>query len=172
MQLVEGGSSSGVVTGFIDYNDSYTTNNPVELLENTWTDIPNDGLGAFTNKAYAPPGVSELMDPQGRIDTSQLNLGDDILIRNDYSVNPSTNNALLEFRYQLGSGGGLYHLETIRGRLDNGSGKYYRFSLTTDYIYMGDLNTLNNPITLQVKLSTPGYLINAGSVIKAHRGNE
>ena len=164
------GSSAGISSGFIDYNDTSTSATPMGLVANTWSTIPNDGQGAFTNKVYAPVGISELMDSQGRIDPTQLELGDDILIRNDFSINPNTNNALLEFRYQLGSGVGLYHLETTRGRLDDGSGKYYRFSLTTDYIYMGDLNTLSSPIALQVKLSTDGTLINAGSVIKLFKG--
>jgi len=163
----ETGSSGN---GFIDYNDTSTTASPLALLADTWTTIPNDGQGAFTNKNFAPEGVTELMDSQGRIDPTQLSLGDDFITRNDFRVSPNVNNALLEFRYELGSGAGLYQLETNIGRLDDGSGKYYRFSLTTDYIYMGDENTLNNPILLQVRLSTDGTLINAGSVIKVFKG--
>jgi len=157
--------------GFMDYNDTSTAASPLALVADTWTTIPNDGLGAFTNKAYAPFGVTELMDTStGAIDPTQLSLGDDIIIRNDFRVNPNVNNALLKFRYQLGAGADVYELETNLGRLDDGSGKDYPFSLTTDYIYMGDLNTLNNPIFLQVNLSTDGTLTNAGSVIKASRG--
>ena len=44
------GASSLKTAGFIDYNDSSTSSTPVILLANTWTEIPNDGLGAFTNK--------------------------------------------------------------------------------------------------------------------------
>ena len=155
--------------GFIDYND--TTGN-VTLTANTWTDIPNDGLGASTNKTYKPEGVTEFMDVStGYIDTTELLLGDTILIRNDYKINPNTNNALLEFRYELGTGAGTYNLEKIVGRLDAGSGKEYRFNLNTDLIYMGDTNTKNNPIKLQVRLSTNGILLNAGSVIQLIRRN-
>jgi hypothetical protein len=78
---------------------------------------------------------------------------------------------LLEFRYQLGNGGGLYTLETNLGRLDNGSGKNYRFSLKSDLIYMGDTNTRDNPISLQVKLSTNGTLLNAGTVVQLIKRN-
>lgn len=155
--------------GFIDYND---TTGSISLVSDTWTTIPNDGQGAFSNDTYKPEGVTDLMDiSDGSIDPTQLTLGDTILIRNDFKINPNTNNALLEFRYELGNGGGLYTLESTLGRLDDGSGKDYRFSLKPDLIYMGDTNTLNNPIRLQVKLSTNGTLLNAGSVIQLIKRN-
>ena len=160
-------SGSSGADGFIDYNDTSTAASPLVLLADTWTTIPNDGLGSFTNKTYAPDGVSELMDTStGAIDPTGLPLGSSILVRNDFSVTPSTNNSLLEFRYTLGSGGGSYTLEKLIGRLDSGSGKPYRQSLVPDLIYMGDTNTRDNPIGLQVRLSTAGTLVNAGSVIQ------
>ena len=92
----KGGSGGGVApagaNGFIDYNDTSTTTTPLVLNADTWTTIPNDGQGAFTNKAYAPPNVSELMDSNGAIDATELSLGDTIIIRNDYSISPQTNN--------------------------------------------------------------------------------
>jgi len=155
--------------GFIDYNN---TTGIVNIVADTWTDIPNNGLGAFTNKTYKPTGVTEFMDTSsGYIDVSELVLGDTIIIRNDYKINPNTNNALLEFRYELGTGAGLYNLEKIVGRLDAGSGKDYRFNLSTDLIYIGDVNTKDNPIKLQVRLSTNGTLLNAGSVIQLIKRN-
>ena len=150
--------------GFIDYND---TTGQVSIAADTWLDVPNNGLGVFSNSDYRPYGVSELLDVStGYIDTTELKLGDTILIRNDYSVKPNTNNALLKFRYVLGTGAGQYTLEKIVGRLDSGSGQFYRFSLQPDLIYMGDTNTKDNPIKLQINLSTKGTLLNAGSVIQ------
>ena len=94
------GSSKG---GFIDYNDTSTTASPLVLVADTWTTIPNDGLGAFTNKTYKPDGVTELMNTStGALDATDLVLGSSILVRNDFSVTPNTNNSLLEFRYTLG----------------------------------------------------------------------
>lgn len=155
--------------GFIDYND---TTGSVSLVADTWTTIPNNGQGPFSNNTYKPQGVTELMDVStGAIDTTQLELGDTIIIRNDFTINPNTNNALVEFRYGLGGGGNEYTLTTTLGRLDDGSGKEYRFSLKPDLIYMGDDNTRLNPITLQVKLSTNGTLINSGSVIQVIKRN-
>jgi hypothetical protein len=152
--------------GFIDYNDTSTTATPLVLLANTWTTIPNDGLGSFSNDTYAPEGVAILMDGSGALLFTDLALGTTVLIRNDYSVTPNTNNALLEFRYQLGTGGGTYTLEKIVGRLDSGSGKAYRHALVPDLIYLGDVNTKDNVGLLQVRLSAAGTLVNAGSVIQ------
>jgi hypothetical protein len=165
--IENGGGGTGGTNGFIDYNDTSTTSSPVTLLADTWTVIPNDGLGPFTNKTYTPSGVTELMDTTiGAIDPTELSLGATILIRNDFTVTPNTNNALLEFRYTLGTGAGSYTLEKIVGRLDSGSGVGYRQSLVPDLIYMGDTNTNDNLIGLEVKLSASGTLVNAGSVIQ------
>jgi hypothetical protein len=160
----EGGQTKR--NGFIDYNDAGTSSAPITLLADTWTTIINDGAGAFTNKSYPPSGVTELMDVStGAFDPTQLDFGDTMLIRNDFSVTPNTNNSLLELRYQLGSGAGTYTLQKIVGRLDSGSGIIYRFSLEPDQIYMGDSNTRDNPIALQLRLSGNGTVVNAGSAI-------
>ena len=163
-EIIRDGNS---LNGFIDYNDTSTSITPITLVANTWTGIPNNGLGLFTNKNFKPQGVNELMDnTTGDLDVTELSLGTSILVRNDFSVTPNTNNALLEFRYTLGAGGDAYTLEKLIGRLDSGSGKPYRQSLVPDLIYMGDTNTRDNPIGLEVRLSTAGTLINAGSVIQ------
>lgn len=163
------GGSGGAVElgqGFMDYNDASTSSSALVLAADTWTTIPNDGLGAFTNSTYKPNSVTELMDVStGAIDPTELVLGDVLLIRNDFTVNPNTNNQLLEFRYSLGTGGGVYTLDKILTRLDSGSSQDYRFSLDVHKIYMGDTNTLDNPILLQVRLAGAGTLVNAGTVI-------
>lgn len=156
--------------GFADYNDLATATVPINLVADTWTALPNDGLGAFTNKNYLPFGVTELMDvASGKIDPSELRLGDFLLIRSDYTVIPSINNASLEFRYTLGTGGASYTLEGRSTRLDRGSGTPYRFALGVDMIYMGDLNTRDNHIGMEVKLSTSGTVTVAGSALSVVR---
>jgi len=152
--------------GFIDYNDT-SSSGGIPIPANTWVDLPNDGLGAFTNKNFPPSGVTELMDTStGYIDPTELALGDTILVRNDFIVTPSGNRALLSFRYELGSGLGTYSLEKIINRLDSGAGIPYRESLSPDLIYMGDANTRDNPIKIQIKLSKSGTLVNNGTVIQ------
>lgn len=165
-----GGGGPTVVNGFADYNDATTATTPIVLPANTWTTVTNDGAGAFTNLGYLPTGVTRMMDTlTGRFLFDELELGDFVIIRNDFQVIPSTNNSILTQRYVLGAGANQYVLESALARLDAGSSIPYRFSLRPDFIYMGDDNTRLNPITLQVRLDTPGTLINAGSAIGANK---
>lgn len=158
-----GADGYGTTIGWIDYND---TTGAVSLAADTWTVIPNNGAGAFSNDNYPPRAVSELIDVStGAIDPTNLSLGDVMFIRNDFTVNPTINNTALDFRYTLGSGAGAYTLEQQLGRLDRGAGVDYRFSLRVDEIYMGDANTRDNPIGLEVRCSGEATLTNAGSVI-------
>ncbi len=162
--------NKGAATGFADYNDLATSASPVSLSANTWTDIPNDGAGAFTNLNFLPTGVTSVLDTStGYLDLSQLSLGDSVIIRNDFTVIPNGNRANLEFRYQLGSGSGLYTLDYFVGRLDSGAGNSYRYNLYTHLIYLGDDNTRLNPIKLQLKLSKNGNFTNNGSAIQILR---
>jgi hypothetical protein len=146
-------------TGWMDYNDA---SGSFSISANTWTDIPNDGAGAFTNKGYRPQSVSEVLDAStGYLDFTDLPLGSEIALRNDVTVTPNTNNALLEMRYVLGGGANEYALNFLAERLDSGSGIAYQ-RVTTFPIYMGDINTKSNPGKLQIRLSTPGTVQNAG----------
>lgn len=163
--IIDGGTSN-IELGFFDYNDGSTAIAPVSLVANTWTDVPNDGSGPFTQKAYAPSSVSEILDEStGYINMTELNLGSEIVARNDFTVTPQANNSLLEARYLLGSGSNEYALQFLSERLDSGSGIPYP-RVTSFNIYAGDTNTRDNPVRLQVRLSTDGTLVNAGSYIK------
>jgi len=153
--------------GYADYNDTSSAASPVALVAETWTNLPNDGLGSFSQNQL-PNGGSTILDASGAIDCSALPLHSDILIRMDYTVTPNVNNAALSFRYQLGSGASIYFLERSVGRLDEGAGKPYRQSLLTDYIYLGDINTRDNLIYPQVKLSSGGSVVNSGMAIKVY----
>ena len=154
-----GSSTAGAKTGWMDYNDSTGS---FSISADTWTDVPNDGAGSFTNKAYKPPSVSEILDAStGYLDFSDLPLGSEMSIRHDITVRPNTNNALFEMRYLLGTGAGEYSLNFLSERLDSGSSVDYQ-RVTTFPIYMGDTNTKNNAGKLQTRLSTPGTITNAG----------
>lgn len=153
--------------GFIDYNDTSTATTPLVLVADTWVTVPNDGLGAFSNSASAPNGITQLMDTStGQIDPTQLGIGSHLLIRNDIRVTPSVNQSFLQFRYELGTGGGIYHLTNMLGVLGNGSGIVYPLQFV-DFIYIGDTNTKDNKITLQINSSEPATCVNLGCVIKA-----
>ena len=157
--------------GFADYNDTSTSSTPVTLADDVWTDFPNDGAGAFTN-IKLPDGVTTMLDPAtGAILLDELPIGSSVIIRMDYTVTPSTNNAAIDFRYALGAGAGSYTLETNLGRLDKGSGIPYRHALSAHYIYVGDNNTKDNPVQPQVRVSGGGTLVNAGMVLEVRKSN-
>ena len=150
--------------GFADYNDSATSTTPVSITADVWEEVPNDGLGAFTNTGFIPATVSSLFS-NNKIDVTDLDLGDAIIIRYDFTLTPSINGAFGELRLSLGSGLGSYYLNRPIGTLSNGSG--YDYQVTGEfYIYMGDANTRDNPIGLEVRCSEDASLVNAGVVIQ------
>lgn len=153
------------VSGLVDYNDAGTSSSPISLVSEVWTTLTNDGLGGFTNTSYAPPGSLPMLAGTGQIDASRLSLGSWMVIRPDYTVTPSSNNSSLEFRYQLGTGAGAYTLEVTEGRLDLGAGIPYRRALNAHFVYLGDTNTRDNGINLQIKLSASGSVVNSGVAI-------
>ena len=146
-------------TGWMDYNDSTGS---FSIAADTWTNVPNNGAGSFTNKTFKPPSVTEVLDTTtGHLDFSDLPLGSEITLRNDITVVPNSNNALLQMRYVLGTGANEYALNFLNDRLDSGSGVSYQ-KVSTFPIYMGDTNTKNNAGKLQIKLSVAGTVTNSG----------
>ena len=174
------GLKRSISRGPVDYSsadgfeDQNNTQPAVELSPGVWTSLPNDGAGAFTNVKYRPRymrGESGLFTPDavaGTINPNGLSLGEAILIRNDFEITPTVNGAYVEFRYTLGAGGSAYTLPKPLGALSNGAGVGYRFQFT-DYIYMGDENTRDNPIGLQVRSSEIASVVNFGLVIQTIR---
>lgn len=151
--------------GFEDANDSVTAGSPIALVADTWTSLTNDAGGGFSNTAYLPSGITSLFNgTTGKIDPTQLALGEAILVRNDFTITPNVNGAFAEFQYTLGTGGNAYTLPVPLGTLSNGGGIAYRFQFT-DFIYMGDTNTRDNEIGLQVRCSEEGSVVNAGSAV-------
>jgi hypothetical protein len=153
--------------GFADYNDATTSSAPIALSSNVWTAITNDEAGSFTNTAYLPRGVDSLFSGN-KIDPRQLELGDAVLVRYDFTLTPDINGAFVEIRMTLGTGAGAYTLPRPVGTLSNGAG--YAYKTTGEfYLYMGDTNTRDNLIGLEVKCSENSSLTNAGMVIQVLR---
>lgn len=154
--------------GIVDYNDTATAASPIPLAANTWTTLTNDGLGPFT-RVDLPAGVTTMLTSGGGIDISEFTENSWLDVRADFTIIPSSNNADLDFRFLLGAGAGLYDLPSTIGRLNQGAGISYRRSGLLNGIYAGDANTIDNPIHLQVKLSSPGTATNAGMFIKVYK---
>ena len=144
-----------------DYNDTSSTNTPVSVTNGVWTDMPNDGLGSFTREEFLPEGFSMLAN--GSIDITDFNYGGAIFIRNDLIFRPAINGSRAEFRYRLGTGPGAYLQSKSLGPLTEGANVPVEFGAQSDYIYVGDLNTRDNPITLQARIiGGGGTIVNRG----------
>lgn len=165
---IDDGGALDAHFGFADYNDTATASTPVALVADTWTTLPNDGLGPFTQEQL-PNGMTTMLGAGGAIDLTGLTQFSDVFVRPDYTVTPSSNNASLDFRFSLGSGADAYTLPTSLGRLDRGAGVSYRHSLVALYIYAGDSNTIDNPVQLQIRLSAAGTVVNSGMAIKVFK---
>lgn len=160
---VSASDSVDIVNGFIDYNDSGST---VSLAAGVWVDISNDGAGAFSNDDYPPPGISDLMDTSdGSVDFTQTDLGDWVIIRQHCDVTPQINGGEVEVRIQLGTGLAAYSLPVHKELMFSGAGRSYVVK-GSGQVYMGDLNTKDNPGVLQIKSSVPASMVNVGAVIQ------
>lgn len=151
---VTDGSNSGTMIdiseivrmGFWDYNDTATTSSPIALT--TGADIPltNNELGANTNKTYKLSDVGDIWNAStDRFDFTDLNLGDTVDIRTDATVTTTTNNTVIELKFEGGIGGTPFQLDM--GRV------YFKspgtYNLNNFYsVYMGDANFNDNPARL------------------------
>ena len=174
--------------GFADYNNTlvYPT-----VLDGVWTNMSNNGLGSATNLTYLPEDhasrgnqITRLMElsasssetgdagstyQQGDLDFRELQLGDRAYIRNTFTIVTTSPNVRLDFRYELKIGdAGAFTLETYLGDFkDSGT---YNFALVVEHIYMGDVETKNNPSRAQILATGANVTVtNAGSVINIER---
>ena len=166
---VGGGSASlSKHFGIVDYNDTATASTPIDLTSDTWTTLTNNGLGSFT-RIDLPDGIDTMLGDDGSIDITGFTENSWLDVRADFTVVPHSNNADLDFRFLLGAGASTYDLPSTIGRLNQGAGVSYRRSGILNGIYAGDQNTIQNPIRLQVKLTSSGTAVNAGMFIKVYK---
>lgn len=130
--------------GLFDYNDLATTTTPITVTGGGgFVDITNDELGAFTNKTYAPSGVTDVWDASGNaFDWSELKLGDMVDVRLDLSVIIASVNTEIAIVLELGTGGGMYQIPWLVPT----NFKTASTVIINEYngVYMGDTNTLDN----------------------------
>ena len=155
----------------VDYNDTSSQTTPVALSNGVWTDVPNDGLGPFSQTGFMPDGFNLLEN--GSIVIDDFRFGGVIMIRNDLLITPAINGSRAEFRYQLGTGLGTYHQVKHLGPLNEGAGVEVPFGAVTDLIYAGDSNTVDNEIKIQVRIiGGGGTVVNRGFAVLAFNPEE
>lgn len=154
--------------GFVDYNDAATSVTPLVVTGGgADVQITNDTLGAFTNTAYLPSGVTSIWNATtNQFDFSQLSLGDMIDIRLELFPTTSGPNSEIEIDLELGVGGNPYTISFARSSFKtSGLKSIDRFN----GIYMGDTNTLNNPARFIIRSDTNLDLVVSGWYCKIIR---
>lgn len=137
--------------GVEDYADSATTGTPIALSSGSKVKLTNDGLGANTNKTYKVPGEADIWVPASNhfdFSATSLKLGDTVDFRFDVTVNASSTNDGFDFILTPGFGASPYDLEV--GYAEWKTATAHNFVFFTS-VYMGDTNTLNNPMEVYIK---------------------
>lgn len=141
--------------GWYDYNDAATTTTPINLAAGVATVMTNDGAGSFTNIAYPLAGVTNLWDTAtDRFDFTGLDLGDTVDVRIDLEITSTGANHEFQVDFSLAEGsGGDYSLRVTD--IEYKSAGTYQLTLYYG-LYMGDLNTKDNPASIKVTSAAGG----------------
>lgn len=138
------------LVGFFDYNDLATVTAPINIIGGAgYTDITNDGQGPFTNKNYAPLGISDVWDASAnKFDWSELQLGDMVDIRLDMQITTTSANQEYEVILEMNTDGASYQIPFAKSLIKTaGSAEINRYN----GVYMGDLGTLNGKSRFRIR---------------------
>lgn len=123
--------------GWFDYNDAATSTTPLSITGGAgFVLVPNDGAGPFTEKSFAPSGVTDVWNTAtNRFDFSQLSNGDSVEVRLDVDVITTAPNQTVNVVLTLDYGGaGEYDITFIIASFkDAGTHNLNRYNL----VYIG-----------------------------------
>lgn len=131
--------------GWADYNNSNTT--AQNITAGSWTELTNNGLGAFTNEEFLPYYSDGLFD-NNEIDLNGLPLGTVLTIRYELTLNILSNNTDVLFRINAKDSDGnsvytsLFDYRTLKNTGSLTGVNFYE-------LYVG-ANILNGSIALEV----------------------
>jgi len=139
--------------GFALYEDTATSLTPINLTQNTWTDLTNNKEGTTTETSYKPTYITgDLWDSAtNTIDLSEVPIGKVVLVRNDYDVTAGSSNTRMDSR--------LYFPDTTKSVefahdfLFN-AGDEVRYSRTTQFFVTSAIKT--SGVKIQVKVNKSG----------------
>lgn len=167
--LPVGVSPSDVFSGgLVDYNDAATTTTPLVVTGGgADVQLTNDTLGAFTNTAFLPDGVTSLWNTTtNQFDFTELKLGDMLDIRLEITADMSGPNSELDIDLELGIGAGAYAIAFSRENYKTSGVKQID---RWNGIYLGDSNTLDNPARFIIRSDTNCNVVVAGWYVKIIR---
>lgn len=141
----------GARIGFADYNDLVTATTAITVPgTSTYVYITNDGLGAATQTAYLPSGVSATIwdSALNKFDWSSLALGDMVDVRLDFEITTTAANQVIEVAFEMATDGTAYDLG-VQDATVKSAGLHHVDRYMG--VYMGDTNTLNNKARFKIK---------------------
>lgn len=135
--------------GVQDFGDVATQTTPIAVSNGSWSDLPNDGLGALSSQVYSVIGHGPIYNASsGEFEFTDLALGDMIMIRVDVEFLTTSPNTEVALRLAFGPAfafGLPFDRTAFKSAASAGSGqrvRYFPFQMKT-------LDTLNNPAKLQ-----------------------
>ena len=136
--------------GLFDYNDLATQTTPIVVTGGGgFVDLTNDELGSFTNKSYPPDNVTDVWDTNtNRFDFTELSLGSQVHIRLDLEVTNSAPNTQIDIALEAGLGASPYDIQWLD--IFEKTATAHKI-VVSSFLYMGDLNTRDNPAKFKIE---------------------
>ncbi len=155
--------------GFADYADTSTQTIKQSIPAGAWTALQNDGLGfTSTGDTYLPNGVTTLYDgTSNRLVFTDLEIGAQLRLRYDLSINPSVNNTSVTIRINFVTDSFSFALSSQVPRLDAGAGIEYP-EVNDISFYIGSEEVRSGYAEVQLLCDNPadvavnGYYIGVG----------
>lgn len=149
-----------------------TTTGTVAVDADTWTQLPNDTLGARTNVDHLPDGVTSMIDAAtGKLDPSELTEGDSILVQIEFDLVVLTNNTYAELRFQTeetdGAGGTVTVDHVIQlGDLNKGTGTY---TFAPQHLFLATVESATVTVPVEIRCSKAATLQPSTVLIQVSR---
>lgn len=152
--------------GFADYNNSSSS---FPIPPDFEIELVNDKNGENTNTDFLPDGVIELMDGDGYLNFSELDLGDVVTIRNDFFITPSASFSTCFLTFELGFGDpNSFKIVKQLPRFIAGGGVQQRV-ITNELIYIGNDLVRNNPCRMLISCTSSSEVLNNGVAIAVNK---
>lgn len=139
--------------GWAFYEDSATSETPINLTANVWTDLTNDKAGSGTITTYKPSFVTGDLwnSANNSIVLTEVESGKIIIVRNDFDITAGASNTRLDARLYFPDTG--KSIEFMHDTIANNN-DLVRYSRTTQFFTNTDV--LTNGCKIQVRVDKSG----------------
>ena len=156
LQLVREGKTITHHFGWQDYNDLATKTTPITLInQNQWYELPNDGLGPYSNLSHKITDHGNIWDTSSNsFNFTSLKLGDVVMLRISAYVTTSSSNVAVFGKLGMAIGSGIDYDIPFYSDLIKHSGK--RLLSVNTFFYIGNEETRQFPAKIFVSSDVSG----------------